>query len=104
MSRKVVEILKAAQQTSGVDPQLRVAAYCRVSTKHEEQLRSLEAQIAYYTNYIKCNPNWKFVAVYSDVASGVRTANRPGYQQLMRDCTSRKVDLGEHSPTVRFSE
>ena len=31
--------------------QRRVVAYCRVSTKHEEQQQSLEAQIDYYTNY-----------------------------------------------------
>ena len=78
---------------SAVRRQLRVAAYCRVSTRHEEQRHSLEAQIAYYTNFIKRNPNWKFVAVYSDVASGVRTTNRPGYQKLMKDCHKRKADL-----------
>lgn len=93
MSRKVIKIPQANQNASIETQQLRVAAYCRVSTRHEEQYHSLEAQITYYTNYIKRNPNWKFVAAYSDVASGVRTANRPGYQQLMRDCTSRKVDL-----------
>ncbi len=93
MSRKVIKIPQAKQNAPIETQRLRVAAYCRVSTRHEEQYHSLEAQITYYTNYIKRNPNWKFVAVYSDVASGVRAANRPGYQQLMRDCTSRKLDL-----------
>lgn len=31
---------------------LKVAAYCRVSTNHEEQESSLEAQISYYSNLI----------------------------------------------------
>ena len=93
MSRKVIKIPQAKQNTPIETQQLRVAAYCRVSTRHEEQYHSLEAQTIYYTNYIKRNPNWKFFAVYSDVAAGVRAANRPGYQQLMSDCTSRKVDL-----------
>lgn len=44
-------------------------------------------------DYIERNPNWEFVAVYSDIASGVRTANRPGYRQLLRDCAKRKIDL-----------
>ena len=83
--------------------QLRVAAYCRVSTRHEGQYHSLEAQISYYTNYIQRNPNWKFAAVDSDIASGTRTANRPGYQKLMRDCTKRKVDLILVKPLSRFS-
>ena len=33
------------QQTAAVTKQLRVAAYCRVSTKEEEQASSYEAQI-----------------------------------------------------------
>ncbi len=31
--------------------------------------------------------------MYSDIASGLYAANRPGYQQLTRDCTNKKVDL-----------
>lgn len=44
MPKNIAKILKAAQQTSVIDQQLRVAAYCRVSTKYEEQQRSLEAK------------------------------------------------------------
>ena len=36
--------------------QLRVAAYCRVSTDSDEQLDSYEAQLAYYTDAIAKNP------------------------------------------------
>ncbi len=32
--------------------QLRVAAYCRVSTEQEEQQNSYQVQIAYYTDLI----------------------------------------------------
>lgn len=35
------------QQTAAVTKQLRVAAYCRVSTKEEEQASSYEAQCEY---------------------------------------------------------
>lgn len=45
----------------------------------------------------------KFVAVYSDIASGTRIANRPGYQKLMKDCTKRKVDLILVKSLSRFS-
>ena len=37
---------------------LRVAAYCRVSTKKDEQLNSYENQKAYYTEKIMANPDW----------------------------------------------
>lgn len=40
------------QQTAAVKKQLRVAAYCRVSTKEEEQASSYEAQCEYYTDKI----------------------------------------------------
>ena len=93
MSRKVTEIPQKKRDVPIEVRPLRVAAYCRVSTHHEDQYHSLEAQIAYYTNYIKRNPNWEFVAVYSDIASGLHAANRPGYQQLMENCAKRKIDL-----------
>lgn len=35
----------------------RVAAYARVSTDKDEQFTSYEAQIDYYTNYIKGRPD-----------------------------------------------
>ena len=90
MSRNVIRIPET-QQIPVKGQQLRVAAYCRVSTKHQEQQQSLEAQIDYYTNYIQSHPNWVLVAVYSDTASGTRTNQRLGYQQLLRDCTRKKL-------------
>ena len=44
----------------------RVAGYARVSTDSEEQLTSYEAQVDYYTKYIRSNPDWEFVDVYTD--------------------------------------
>lgn len=44
----------------------KVAAYARVSTDHEEQQSSYEAQVDYYTNYIKNRDDWEFVSVYAD--------------------------------------
>lgn len=45
---------------------LRVTAYARVSTDHEEQQTSFEAQVDYYTSLITANPQWQFVKVYAD--------------------------------------
>ncbi len=56
------------------------AAYCRVSTGHEEQQNSLKKQIEFYTEYIQRDPHWRFVAVYYGTASGLRMDHRPGYQ------------------------
>ena len=47
----------------------RTAGYARVSTDSEEQQTSYEAQVDYYTNYIKSRDDWEFVEVYTDVDS-----------------------------------
>lgn len=44
----------------------RVAGYARVSTDHEDQATSYEAQVDYYTNYIKGREDWEFAGIYTD--------------------------------------
>jgi len=43
------------------DIAMRVTYYARVSTDKDEQLHSLSAQVDYYSEFIKANPNWTFV-------------------------------------------
>ena len=62
----------------------RVAGYARVSTDSDEQFTSYTAQVDYYTSYIKRNPNWEFVDVYTDEGiSGVSTKNREGFNRMI---------------------
>ena len=93
MPKYVVEIPGNEYPGPIWEQRLRVAAYCRGSTEHEEQQNSLVNQIEFYTDYIQQNPYWHFFAVYYDTGSGLRVNNRPGYQQLLRDCMKRKIDL-----------
>ena len=58
-------------QYSHKKEKLRVVAYCRVSTNHTEQLKSLEIQKSYFETMIQESPNWQFVKIYSDVGSDV---------------------------------
>ncbi len=51
----------------------KVAGYARVSTDHDDQFTSYEAQIDYYTNYIKSREDWEFVKVYTDIYSQTDT-------------------------------
>ena len=51
----------------------RTAGYTRVSTDNEEQLSSYEAQVDYYTRYIKSKSEWEFVGVYTD--EGISATN-----------------------------
>ena len=89
MPGNIIEIPQSQKPRPIWTQQLRVAAYCRVSTNHEEQQNSLNNQIEFYADYIQRNPHWQFVAVYYDTASG----QQPGYQQMMRDCRRKKIDL-----------
>ena len=47
-------------------PKLRVCAYCRVSSDHDEQQQSFSTQVAYYTELIEANDAWTFAGIYAD--------------------------------------
>ena len=56
---------------------LRVAAYCRVSTKKDEQLGSYENQKAYYTEKIMANPNWTMADIFADATDIIGLKQNP---------------------------
>ena len=71
----------------------RVAAYARVSTDSDEQLTSYEAQVDYYTHYIKERPDWTFAGMYADEGiSGTNTKRRDGFNQMIADALAGKID------------
>ena len=45
---------------------IRLGAYCRVSSNSADQLHSFAAQIRYYKNYERKNPQYRLVDVYAD--------------------------------------
>lgn len=82
----------------------RVAAYARVSTDHEEQLTSYEAQVDYYTNYIKGRDDWEFVGVYTDEGiTGTNTKKREGFKRMVADALAGKIDLIITKSVSRFA-
>lgn len=82
----------------------RVAAYARVSTDSEEQLTSYEAQVDYYTKYIKRNPDWRFVGVYTDEGiSATNTRKREGFNRMIADALDGKIDLIVTKSVSRFA-
>ena len=82
----------------------RVAGYARVSTDSDEQFTSYEAQVDYYTRYIKQNPEWEFVKVYTDEGiSGTNTKKRTGFNEMIADATSGKIDLIVTKSVSRFA-
>lgn len=72
----------------------RVAAYARVSTNSEEQLTSYEAQVDYYTKYIKERTDWEFVKIYTDEGiSATNARKRDGFKEMIEDALAGKIDL-----------
>ena len=82
----------------------RVAAYARVSTDSEEQLTSYEAQVDYYTKFIKKHGEWEFVKVYTDEGiSATNTKHRDGFNQMIADALNGKIDLIITKSVSRFA-
>lgn len=81
---------------------LRVAAYHRVSTKHEEQESSLETQISYYRKLIAEREGWQLVKSYAEHASGKQTKKRPEFMKMIRACKQGKIDLILTKSVSRF--
>lgn len=82
---------------------LRVAAYCRVSTKYESQKSSIELQKDYYEGYIKAHPNWLFAGVYADYGSRVRIDKRTEFQKMIQKVVNGEMDCIITKSISRFS-
>ena len=89
---------------SGVPARKRVAAYARVSTEAEEQASSYEAQIDYYTTYIRSRNDWQFAGMYADEGiSGTSMKRREGFQTMIDDALAGKIDLILTKSVSRFA-
>ncbi|WP_018704755.1 recombinase family protein [Anaeromusa acidaminophila] len=104
---KKVTTIKAAPGFDEVGKRitkLRVCAYCRVSTMHEEQQNSFDAQIRHYSSMIESNSDWKFAGIYADEGiSGKNKKNRTEFLRMIRDAENRKIDLVITKSISRFA-
>ena len=82
---------------------LKVAAYCRVSTDHEEQKSSLDIQRQHFITVARQHPGWEFAGIYHDVISGTKKEKRPGLKRLLGDCAAGKVNLVLTKSVSRFA-
>lgn len=103
--RRTVTVIPAKPQISqATKRQLRVAAYCRVSTDMEEQQSSYEAQCTYYTEKIMTNPEWTMAGIYADEGiTGTSTKNREDFKRMIRHCKQKKIDLILTKSISRFA-
>lgn len=59
-------IIKTVQLQPKPERLLNVAAYARVSSGKDAMLRSLSAQVSFYSSMIQNHKGWNYVGVYSD--------------------------------------
>lgn len=83
---------------------LRVCAYCRVSTSHEEQQNSFDAQIRHYKSFIEAHPEWVLAGIYADEGiSGKSKENRKEFLRMIKDAENKKIDLIITKSISRFA-
>ena len=86
------------------DIPLRVTYYARVSSETDEQLNSLDNQVAYYEELIKRNKAWTFVPGYIDEGlSGISTKKRKHFNQMISDAKDGMFDLIITKEISRFA-
>ena len=109
MAAKNVTVIPATicqhtRKSTKANTRRKVAGYARVSTDSEEQVTSYTAQVDYYTQYIKGNPEWDFVKVYTDEGiSGTNTKNRDGFNEMIADALAGKISLILTKSVSRFA-
>ena len=92
------EVVRASKR------QLRVAAYCRVSTDDEEQFTSYEAQKNYYTDKIMTNKEWTMAGIFADEGiTGTSARKRPEFLRMIRQCKQGKIDIVLTKSISRFA-
>ncbi len=92
------EVVRASKR------ELRVAAYCRVSTDDEEQLTSYEAQKNYYTDKIMTNKEWTMAGIFADEGiTGTSARKRPEFLRMIRQCKQGKIDIVLTKSISRFA-
>lgn len=69
------------------------------------QQTSYEAQVRYYSDYIRNNSEWEFVEVYADEGiSGTHTKQREGFLRMIDDAVKKKkIDLILTKSVSRFA-
>lgn len=83
---------------------MKVAAYCRVSTDSSDQRNSLENQTSFFLNYIRQNPDWELVAIYSDEGvTGTSVVKRIQFNRMIEAAERGEIDLILTKEVSRFA-
>ena len=96
-----VRVIEKKQETSR---EIKVAAYCRVSTDLEIQQQSLDVQIAAYNRVIREHPGWVLAGIYADKGiSGTSVKHREEFLRMIEDAKAGKIQYILAKSISRFS-
>lgn len=99
-----LEIIPPVSRPEIQDQKLNVAAYCRVSTKADEQLDSLQTQREYFADYVDSNKNWTLIDVYYDKGiTGTSRKHRDGFNKMIALAERGEIDLIITKEVSRFA-
>ena len=89
----MAKIAVIPKTTRTQDKKVRVAAYCRVSTDHKDQVNSYDAQVRYFSGLYNNSQAEVLVDIYADEGiSGTSVEKRAEFGRLMEDCRAGKID------------
>lgn len=93
---------RTTEQDNGRE--VRVAAYCRVSTNLKIQESSLETQMESFRQRIAEHQGWTLVGIYADKGlTGTTASGRVEFQRLIKDATEGKIDYIMAKSISRFA-
>lgn len=106
-SGKVVRVIPAdvtKQVARTPYEQIPVAAYCRVSTKQEEQLNSYEVQKQHYEELILSEAKWRLAGIFADRGiSGTSLKKRDEFNRMLRLCQKGRIKMIITKSISRFA-
>ena len=82
-----------------MEDSLNVAIYRRCKPDSYKQTSSYDLMEAYYKEFVKAHPGWRFAGYYSDEGNG-----RTDLQRLLKDCEDGQVGLIVTKSISKFAE
>lgn len=82
---------------------VRVCAYVRVSTNHDDQLSSFQSQAAYYQDKLSQASRCILVGIFSDAGISGAKDNRLGFQTMLSKARNGEIDLIYTKSISRFA-
>ena len=74
-----------------------------MSTDHEEQESSYEAQVDHFTKLIASHDDWVMVDIYADPGLSGKNTKRVQFKRMLKDCDDGKIDIIITKSVSRFA-